>query len=42
MDPEWVDVFAIENHDIPAITMLVYQRVTNQNQDFQVPKMQES
>ena len=24
MDPEWVDVFPIENGDIPAIPMLVY------------------
>ena len=27
MGPEWVDVFPIESGDIPAIAMLVYQRV---------------
>ena len=28
MDPDWVDVFPIENGDIPAIAMLVCQRVS--------------
>ena len=28
MDPDWVDVFLIENGDIPANELLVYQRVT--------------
>ena len=27
MDPDWVDVFPIENGNIPARYMLVYQRL---------------